>query len=268
MKVLEVKHLSFGYKPNKPVLNNVCFSIGYGETVCILGPNGCGKTTFLSQIVFPSPSSKKAVYLRDEPYENISLKERARLISFVPQTIQAYHLTVFQTILLGRTPHMASTFLRPTKNDVEIAEELLQRFNLSDMRDVKLVSLSGGERQRVFIAQSLAKEAKLFIFDEPMSALDPKYQNEFLLLIKQLNESGVAVIFTTHNPNHFFSLKGIRLGVINEDKSYSELNVSDSKDIRRIEQIFKNSVRIRFSSDNKSYFAEFTTDRKDDSNDR
>ena len=263
MKVLEVKHLSFGYKPNKPVLNNVCFSIGYGETVCILGPNGCGKTTFLSQIVFPSPSSKKAVYLRDEPYENLSLKERARLISFVPQTIQAYHLTVFQTILLGRTPHMASTFLRPTKNDVEIAEELLQRFNLSDMRDVKLVSLSGGERQRVFIAQALAKEAKLFIFDEPMSALDPKYQNEFLLLIKQLNESGVAVIFTTHNPNHFFSLRGIRLGIIDTDKKFSELNADAREDIKRIEKVFENSVSIHFSENNDSCYAEFTTDRKE-----
>lgn len=257
MRILEARDLFFEYKEGIPILQNVNFSIESGEIVCLLGPNGCGKSTLLTQLLFPTNSNEKKIFVFGQPYRKFSRIERANMIGFVPQRIQAQPLTVLQTVVLGRASRFPSLFLKPEKRDVEIAQKWIAQMGLEAKADTVMTNLSGGEIQRVFLAHALAKEAPLYVFDEPMSALDVKYQNSFLRLMETLTANGVSILFTTHNPNHLFSLKGCRAGIIDAEKHYRELNLSDENDINRIETTFEHAVEIRYDKASANYAAMF-----------
>lgn len=257
MSVLSVKGLSFSYTRENPVLTNVSLDINEGDIVCLLGPNGCGKSTLLTQILFPTPKNKGCIRIFDKPLSEYSLKYRAKTISYVSQKIPSLQLSVLQTVLMGRSPYQKSFFLKPTQKDYDISLKVINELGLSQYTTRRLSTLSGGEIQRVFIAQSLVKEARLYIFDEPMSALDPEYQSDFLSLVRKLSGENAAVIFTSHNPNHLFALKNVKAAIIDAQHRYRELDIADNDDIEKIEKVYNGSIQIKYSSLHGTYMSLF-----------
>ena len=244
--ILEVKDLSFSYYKQQSLLKKISFSLTDGEIFGLLGPNGSGKTTLIRQILFPTKENMKKIIFAGKRIDSLDLKTRAKMIGYIPQKLSTPSISVLQTVIMGTFPHSKSLFLKPTDQDRETALEALDQVGMKEFADRKLDSLSGGEIQRVFIAQSIAKDAKLCFFDEPMAALDPEYQRDFLKMILWLSEKGTTIVFTTHNPNHIFSMNRlIRVGVIDKFHVFKEVNMEDEDGISDIESAFGGAISIK-----------------------
>lgn len=199
--MLEVRNLSAGYA-GKSVLNKVSFSVSAGESISLLGPNGCGKTTLLRSLLGLHPASGGQVRLDGRPLADWSSREQARFVAYIPQVhVGAFGHRVIEVVMLGRTAHRG-LFARYTAEDRHIALEALARVGLEGLIDRPYTQISGGQRQLVLIARALAQQARLFIMDEPVTGLDFGNQLRLLDLIRQLCEEGLTVIQTTHYPDH------------------------------------------------------------------
>ena len=180
---LEVKNLSYSYERNKPVLDNVCLSANDGECIGIIGKNGVGKTTLMKCIISLLKCSNDTIFLDGVDIRQMSSKERARLISYVPQSITLPEITTFDAVLLGRLPYMG---LDAGAHDLEVCEAIINELELGELAFRQVNELSGGQRQKVAIARALAQEPRLLYLDEPTSNLDLKNQIDVIKTIRRV----------------------------------------------------------------------------------
>lgn len=117
----------------------------------------------------------------------------------------------------------------------------MERMKLLGLADRSLQQLSGGEVQRAYIAHALCKGAQLYILDEPMSALDPQHQTGLLQALRELAETGAAVIFTTHDPNHALALPEVRIGLLKGELAEVERT---EEGMGKIEALYGGALRI------------------------
>ncbi|MFQ5546544.1 MAG: ABC transporter ATP-binding protein, partial [Acidiferrobacterales bacterium] len=200
---LTVDRLAFGY-PSKLVGEDASFTLGPGEVVCLLGPNGSGKTTLFKTVLGLLVPHGGMVSIDGEATASWSRRRLARAMGYVPQAHNAFFpFSVLEAVLMGRTPHMG-LFASPSKSDIAIAEQVLETLNISHLRDAIYTRISGGERQLALIARALAQEPEILIMDEPTASLD--FGNQMLVLnqIRRLAASGIAIILSTHDPDHAF----------------------------------------------------------------
>lgn len=196
---LDIKDISFSYG-SKQVLNGVALEVGRGEVVSIVGPNGSGKSTLLKCIERILKPKTGAVYLDGKETATMSARELARAMGYVPQaTAEVFPQTVFETVLMGRKPHLTWGV---SKRDLEVVGEVLQYMGLAELAQRYLDELSGGQKQKVLIARVLAQEPEVFLFDEPTNNLDIKHQLEVLEIIKDLSKQRKStVIMVIHDLN-------------------------------------------------------------------
>lgn len=200
---LEINHLQCGYD-EKIIIEDFSVSVESGEILCLLGPNGIGKTTLFKTILRFLPFKKGSILLNEKPVHNYSKKDFARLIGYVPQShTPPFAFSVMDVVVMGRTSHL-DLFASPGKKDYDFAADLLDRLGLSKLKDRNYTELSGGERQMVLIARALAQEPAFLMMDEPTSNLDFGNQVKVLENIKKLSQQGLGVIMTTHSPDHVF----------------------------------------------------------------
>ena len=200
---LEVKNVICGYGTSI-VVKDISMNVSSGEILCLLGPNGVGKTTFFKTILGFLKLKGGEILLDGENIHNWSRKQLAKTIGYVPQAhTPPFPFKVFDVVLMGRTAHL-SMFASPTKEDVNIAEEAINTLKISYLKDKIYTEISGGERQMVLIARALAQQPKILIMDEPTSNLDFGNQIRVLEQINRLSEKGLAVVMTSHFPNHAF----------------------------------------------------------------
>ncbi|MCR3760477.1 ABC transporter ATP-binding protein [Clostridium felsineum] len=200
---LELKTLSCGYKENL-IVNQISLKIISGEIVCLLGPNGVGKTTLFKTILGFLKSKNGEILLDGEDITKFSREKLAKLIAYVPQAhTPPFPFKVIDVVIMGRTAHL-KTFEAPKKIDYEIAEKALEDLNIEYLKDKSYTNISGGERQLVLIARALTQEPKLLVMDEPTSNLDFGNQIRVLAQIKRLSEKGLGVLMTSHSPDHVF----------------------------------------------------------------
>jgi polar amino acid transport system ATP-binding protein len=187
-------HKSFG---DNEVLRGIDCDVQAGEVVCIIGPSGGGKSTFLRCInCLEKPTSgtvKVDGHLMDPEDKNIdTLRED---IGMVFQQFNLFpHLSVRENITCAPVLRKKMT---QEQADAK-AEELLERVGLKDKIDAMPRSLSGGQQQRVAIARALAMQPQLMLFDEPTSALDPEMVGEVLDVMRQLAADGMTMMVVTH----------------------------------------------------------------------
>ncbi|MEQ8151525.1 MAG: ABC transporter ATP-binding protein [Smithellaceae bacterium] len=199
--LIKVEDISFGYT-RKTVLSDVSLSIGAGEVVTLLGPNGCGKSTLIKIILGLLRPATGAIFFNGENILHIGSKSLAREIAYVPQIHKSsFPYTVMDMVLMGRIPHK-TFFFRYSKTDVDIAGDALERLAIAHLADRAYTEISGGERQLTLIARAIAQGARTFIMDEPASGLD--YGNQLRLLdqIIKLSREGYTFIKSTHSPEH------------------------------------------------------------------
>ena len=214
--MLEVRNISFGYTSERLVLDSVGFTAQPGEVVAVLGNNGAGKSTLIKCMDrILTPRSGEAI---SEGQELLSLgrRELARVCAYVPQTPPGGTLTVFDSVLLGRRPHITWD---ASPHDREVAMEALGRMGLDGLALRRVDELSGGERQKAALARALAQEPRLMLLDEPTSALDPHNQHETMRVVRELaREKNICAVCILHDLNlavrycdRFLFLRGARV---------------------------------------------------------
>lgn len=184
------------------ILDAVSFAVEPGEYVSVVGPNGAGKTSLIKCLCGIYPPRAGSIRLMNRDAATILPRERARMLSYVPQAEgRVFPFTAEEFVLLSRYPHL-SPFTTVTPADRAAADTALQQTGTQKFRHRKLGTLSGGERQMVFIAAALAQEAPILLLDEPASFLDYRHQSEVAQLLIRLNrEAGRTILTVSHNLN-------------------------------------------------------------------
>jgi iron complex transport system ATP-binding protein len=201
--MLEVDRLAYGYR-GKPVGRDVSFTVAAGETVGLLGPNGCGKTTLFRTVLGLLPALGGRVRLDGRDLSGLSRREIAQRIGYVPQAQGGYFpFTVREMVLMGRTAHV-SLFAAPGARDDAVADRMLEMLGIRHLSERRYTEISGGERQLALIARALTQEPKLLVMDEPTANLDFGNQLRVLERIGALAHHGMAVILSTHDPDQAF----------------------------------------------------------------
>ena len=196
--MLDITHLNFSY-PDRPVLRDISFSAVPGQILVILGPNGAGKTTLLKNLNRILPPESGEVLVEGLPVSTMGVRQIARHMAYVAQAPEGGRVTVFDTVLMGRIPHLG---FRPSRKDLEKTDAVMTRLGLSAMALKTLDCLSGGERQKVSIARALVQETPILLLDEPTAALDLKNQTDILGLIRHIaRDHDMAVVMTMHDIN-------------------------------------------------------------------
>jgi iron complex transport system ATP-binding protein len=196
---LEIRGVQFSYG-SAPVLEDISLSIGNGETLSLVGPNGSGKTTLLKCINRILKPKRGTILVEGKDVSRVGSKELAHCLGYVPQSApSSFPLTVYETVLLGRKPHVN---WRLSERDKEVAFGVLRLMKLDDMALRLFNELSGGEKQKVLMARALSQEPQVLLLDEPTSNLDLRHQLEVLgLIVDMVKEKGLSAAMAMHDLN-------------------------------------------------------------------
>jgi iron complex transport system ATP-binding protein len=183
-------------------IQNVSISIHPGELVALVGPNGAGKTTFVRALLGLVPPAEGEILVQGTPLPELSFRERARRMAWLPQEEQPQeNVPILDYVLFGRYSHVPP-FYSESSADFARAEEALRSVALWDRRDSGIWEVSGGERQRVLLARALAQDAPILLLDEPTSHLDIAHQLELLERLQRWRRgAGRAVVTAIHDLN-------------------------------------------------------------------
>lgn len=198
MVKITIKNLTFGYRSNK-ILDDLNVVVDDAEILSLVGPNGSGKTTLIKcidRILKP----KGSILLEGREIDSMSQQEIARQIGYVPQSSSTpLATTVFDTVLMGRRPHIT---WRVSDADIGKVSDTLELLNLQDLSMRDFAQLSGGQKQKVLIARALAQEPAVLLLDEPTSNLDMKHQLDVMETVSSLvKEKGISAVMAIHDLN-------------------------------------------------------------------
>jgi ABC-2 type transport system ATP-binding protein len=208
--IVNIKGLSKVYDGGHQALSTVDLDINEGEILALLGPNGAGKTSLISIICGIVSSSSGSVTVAGHDIVD-SYRVTRDLIGLVPQelTLGAFD-TVWNTVnfsrgLFGKKPNPA------------YLEQLLKDLSLWDKKNNELRQLSGGMKRRVLIAKALSHEPRILFLDEPTAGVDVELRQDMWKMVRQLNDSGVTIILTTHYIEEAEEIAD-RVGIINQGR--------------------------------------------------
>ncbi len=199
--MIKVENVHFSYGSHQ-VLKGLSFEMRRGEYMCILGANGCGKTTLLKTMLAFLKPQQGSITLYGQKVHGMDERQLAQKAAYIPQShTPPFPFLVKDVVLLGRTPHLSRT-CRPTAKDARIAQEAMDRLGIGEYANKRYTELSGGQRQMVIIARALTQQPDLLIMDEPTASLD--FGNQYLVLEQMLSlaREGMSVLMVTHNPDH------------------------------------------------------------------
>ena len=195
--IIKVENLVKTYDGKKIILDGINCEIQEGEVVCIIGPSGGGKSTFLRCLnkLVETTSGKIVIDGYEITDKKVDINKVRENIGMVFQQFNLFsHMTVLNNIT-----YAPLTLKKMSKEEAEKkAIELLKRVGLEDKKDAYPHELSGGQQQRVAIARALEMNPDIMLFDEPTSALDPEMVNEVLNVMKELAAEGMSMIVVTH----------------------------------------------------------------------
>lgn len=198
---LDVRDLCCGYG-DKQIINKANFSIDSGDFACIIGANGCGKTTMLKTILGLLPAINGSAYIDGQDICKLEPIERARLLAYIPQAhTPPFPYSVSDVVLMGRTPHIGN-FSHISREDKQIVWDALCLLGIDKYAQSAYTQLSGGQQQLCLIARAVAQDAKVIIMDEPTANLDFGNQQMVLQRMRALSDSGATLLMVTHDPHH------------------------------------------------------------------
>lgn len=243
---LVVDSISFTYDKGQPnIFSDLSFSVKSGDALALLGRNGVGKSTLLNCLMCFNTVQQGHIYCNSTDLLNVSIKERAKLIAFVPQIIGAdIAYTVRDYVSFGATLR-TGMFSSPGKEEFEKTDSILDILGITALSHKACRDLSGGQRQLVAIARALLQDTRLLLMDEPTSALDIRNQVIVLDTIEQLRAQGYAIVFTTHLPEQALLLNS-RVGLCRGESIDFYDSVSDVT-LDALEDVYKTKLSLFYS---------------------
>ncbi len=215
-KLFEVKNISFSYDGDE-IFSDISFSIDKGDVLCILGPNGTGKTTLIKCLNGLHDIDSGEILINGQSIKKLSFREISTHIGYIPQShVPSFPFKVLDVVVMGRAPYLNLTD-SPKKEDMEIALNSLKTLGIDHLKDKEYTNLSGGERQLVFLARVLCQKPDILILDEPTSHLDFGNQIKLLEIIDNLAKSGLSIIMSSHFPDHAF-LSSTKVAIMKNKK--------------------------------------------------
>lgn len=195
--MISLKDINAGYGKDI-ILTNINCTFKEGEITSVIGMNGCGKSTLLKVIAgLIQPISGK-IEVQGNNLLSLTDKDRAKLISYLPQSRNTPVISAGRMVLHGRFPYLSYP-RRYSSKDKNIALAAMERVGILGLKDKSMSELSGGERQKVYIAMALTQDTKIILLDEPTTFLDITYQLELLKLLIDLKKEGKTVITVIHD---------------------------------------------------------------------
>lgn len=198
--IIEVKNVSFGYNNTKKILHDISFTIDKPGFVCIVGPNGVGKSTLIKCINGLLKPNEGEVRIYGKDVKDYSLKELAKIAGYVPVKTTEYNvMTVLDTVLIGR---YAKQSWRTKPEDIAKAHKALEVMEMDEYAMEYFRDLSAGQHQKVSIARGLVQEPKILILDEPTANLDIRHQIYVSALLKEISaRTGMTILMISHDLN-------------------------------------------------------------------
>ena len=234
--MLKISNLSFAYKKNNNVLNDINLSLKNKSIGVVLGKNGSGKSTLFKNILGILKPNQGDIKLNDLDMINIKKDLRAKKISYVPQDVTFGSLSVFDSVLLGRITYFNYIV---KDEDIKIVNDIIHEMKLDKIALKNVNELSGGERQKVAIARALVQEPELIIFDEPTGNLD--IYNEKLILDeakKIVKNKNVSILISLHDLNlayefadEFYFIKEGKIIYQGDKEVFNEENIKETFDL-------------------------------------
>ncbi len=199
--VLQAQQLAIGHGRRR-VAQGLDFALAPGEVLCLLGANGSGKTTLLRTLLGLLPPLAGTVRCGGQDVAAWQRAAFARHVGYVPQAHAGlFPFTVQDVVLMGRAARVGR-FAAPGAADRQVARCCLEMLGIAHLHASVYTAISGGERQLALIARALAQEPALLVMDEPTASLDFGNQIRVLEHIERLRSGGMAVLMTTHQPEH------------------------------------------------------------------
>jgi ABC-2 type transport system ATP-binding protein len=235
--LFEIDHVTKVYKKGKDKANdNIHFEVYEGEILGLLGPNGAGKSTLIKQMVGQlAPTAGEIRYRGTNVLKQT--KEIAQVIAFYSQephalvSLKAWEALYFTGRLRGMTSQAA----------MFQTGQLLDMFDMNDLRDKKLSRLSGGQKRMIGIGTALIDNAPVLIFDEPTNELDPAKRRMVWDIIQQRNKEGATILLVTHNVLEAEQVVD-RVAVVNHGKLLAIDHVSRLK--QKVDQRLKFEITV------------------------
>lgn len=200
MNLIEARDLAAGHA-GKPIQTGVDLRLSAGEVLCLLGPNGVGKTTLFRTLLGLLPALAGELRLEGDEIRHLDRKRIAHRIAYVPQAQSLpFAFTVRDIVLMGRSASLGA-FSSPGPRDQARADAALARLGISDLAHRDMSRLSGGQQQMVLIARAVAQGAKAMVMDEPTASLDLSNRRRIEDLVRALAGDGIGIVLSTHDPD-------------------------------------------------------------------
>ena len=203
---ISARGLACGYR-GRPVLEGIDLDVRRGQVLCLLGPNGVGKTTLFRTLLGHLAAVRGTIEIGGEPGPNLSRREMARAIAYVPQLHEPHFaFTVLDVALTGCASRLG-LFSSPPAEERERASAALERLGIA--------------QQMTLIARALVQDGTILVMDEPAAALDLRNQATVLSTVRDLADESHGVIMTSHNTDHAFMIASRALLITRERRILS-----------------------------------------------
>lgn len=246
--LLELRGLNKYYEDGFHAVKDVSYSFGSGLLVGLIGPNGCGKSTMMKCVNRTHEASSGDILIDGESVFGKTPAEIARKVANVPAELRAsFGLTVFETVMLGRYPHLRNIWWED-ESDEDLVQETLKKFGIHHLQDRPLNMLSSGERQRTMIAKAYVQEPRLMLVDEPTSHLDMRYKLEVMEYLTAMVRKDMTILVAEHD----ISLMARYCDVCIIMKGGSIVGIGKPKEIitsKLIEEVYEVSASVGFDND-------------------
>lgn len=228
-----------------PVLEGFSLEVPAGGVTCLMGENGCGKSTFLDCVLGENVPESGEVLLSGRDAVRMAAPERARLVAYVPQIHEnTFPYSVEHMVLMGLAARERG-LSQVDESDRCLARAALGECGIAHLAERACTQLSGGEMQMVLLARALVQSAPLLVLDEPTAHLDFKNELAFLQTLERLVlHQGVTVLMATHSPNQAFHLEsaGVRVQVAVMAQGKCALSGPPEKVL--VPQVFRECFRV------------------------